>query len=125
MSNMPRYSVDLSAEADLSITKFSVEYPRFKGIVQDFGVSAGMKYVSVSAPVPQIASCSWIKEDGETQRVNVPVKSSLPEGFDPTKDGLIFTVTSNSCISFSIYLREGGFVERKVFISEFPNRKVE
>lgn len=118
---VPNYSVDLAAEANLAVTEFSVEYSGFRGVVQDFGVSAGMKYLSIGAHLPQTASCTWTGASGEVRRVDVPVRTCLPARFDPRGDGLIFTVTSNNCISFSVYLRDRAFGQEKVLVARFPS----
>lgn len=113
------YTVDLSAERGVDVIDFTVEYPGFRGHIPDFGVSEGMVYMSVAAPIPEMASCSWRTEGGEFKSLSVPVASLLPQEFDAARDKLIFSVLNNESIALSVGLRFARFCEESVTVSVF------
>lgn len=123
LSPASSYSVDLSAETGVGVKQFVVTYPGFRGEVQDFEISAGMKYMSICAPIPPTATCSWVDRSGSTQSVVVPISTQLPSVFRSTRDGLIFTVTRDDRIALSVYLREEKYQEKMVPLSVFPEGK--
>ena len=106
-----RYSVSLHAEPDVQAQHLRVEYPGFGGYLRECGHGETFIYMTVTAPLPYTARCTWQSSDGTSFEALVPVRTVIPPSFRRSRDGLRFVLTPDNKILLYVLLRPVQYAE--------------